>query len=168
MRPEPLHRFAGTPAQLSDVLFVLLLLAAGLLASSVHAQTPTETETSSAGDSLAFEIDNIRSREGKILIQVCDDPESFDGNGTAHASLILPAQSDRLSVRIEGYPPGEYAIRVMHDLDGDGELKTNMVGMPKEPWGMSNNAKGRFGPPKWNDAKFSVPSERKQTITLNK
>jgi uncharacterized protein (DUF2141 family) len=31
--------------------------------------------------------------------------------------------------------------------------------MPKEGVGTSNNAKGRMGPPKYRDAKFTIPAE---------
>jgi uncharacterized protein (DUF2141 family) len=44
----------------------------------------------------------------------------------------------------------------MHNIDGDGKLNKNMFGMPTEPYGFSNNARGSFGPAKWSNAKFSV------------
>jgi uncharacterized protein (DUF2141 family) len=30
------------------------------------------------------------------------------------------------------------------------------MGIPKEPFGASNDARGRFGPPKFDDARFQV------------
>jgi uncharacterized protein (DUF2141 family) len=43
----------------------------------------------------------------------------------------------------------------MHDEDNDGELKTSMVGRPKEWWGVSSNVPAqRFGPPKYESATF--------------
>ena len=66
-----------------------------------------------------------------------------------------------------GFADTAYGVGVgVGDVDGDGELKTNMVGMPKEPWGISNNAAGRFGPPKWEDARFTLPATSPQAITL--
>jgi len=45
---------------------------------------------------------------------------------------------------------------VFLDKNGNGKLDTNAIGSPKEPWGVSNNAKARrFGPPLYNDAKFN-------------
>ena len=56
----------------------------------------------------------------------------------------------------------------MHDENGNGELDANFVGIPKEPWGFSNNAKGKFGPPKWEDVQFSIGEEAVvQAISLN-
>ncbi|MBT8469966.1 MAG: DUF2141 domain-containing protein, partial [Deltaproteobacteria bacterium] len=62
----------------------------------------------------------------------------------------------------KGLEPGKYAVSVMHDEDKDGELKTSMVGRPKEWWGVSNNVPPeRFGPPKYQAAVFSYTGDPK-------
>jgi uncharacterized protein (DUF2141 family) len=53
-------------------------------------------------------------------------------------------------------PEGEYAISCYHDEDDNGKMNMIMGMIPLEDYGTSNNAKGRFGPPKWEDAKFKV------------
>jgi len=55
----------------------------------------------------------------------------------------------------------------MHDLNGNGELDTNFVGLPQEPYGFSNNATANFGPPKWNDIRFQLDGNNQQIIDLN-
>ena len=55
-------------------------------------------------------------------------------------------------------PPGTYAVAVHHDEDGDGEMDTGLFGIPSEPHGFSNNARGRFGPPSWRAARVRVPA----------
>ena len=76
---------------------------------------------------------------------------------------------DRPLARVlEGLAPGEYAVKLYHDVNGDGEMNTNPFGMPIEPFAFSNDAKGRFGPAKWDAAKFTVGSEAvTHTITMN-
>ena len=61
---------------------------------------------------------------------------------------------------------GSYAVYVFHDEDGNNKLKTNFIGMPKEGMGVSNNAKGHFGPPSFDDAKFNF-NKTEQTITVS-
>ncbi|MGI9323581.1 MAG: DUF2141 domain-containing protein [Pseudomonadales bacterium] len=163
MNTRLLHRFSGLHALVSDALFLLLLASLGLLATHVHAQTDGLPDTTTANGVLDFSVGNVQSDSGTIRIEVSNSKSVFAGEGPAVASFILPAQLGTTTVTVNGFPPGEYAIRVMHDVDGDGELKTNMLGMPKEPWGMSNNASGSFGPPKWKDAKFTVPSATEST-----
>ena len=35
-------------------------------------------------------------------------------------------------------------------------MRKNFLGIPKDPLGFSNNAKMKFGPPKYEDAKFTI------------
>jgi len=57
-----------------------------------------------------------------------------------------------------------YSVSVYYDLDENGELNTGFLGIPSEPVGFSNNAKGSFGPPSFEDTKFK-PSKN-QTIEI--
>jgi len=47
---------------------------------------------------------------------------------------------------------------VFHDENGNGKNDRNFLGIPKEPYGFSNNARRKFGPPTWTEAKFAVSS----------
>ena len=51
-------------------------------------------------------------------------------------------------------PFGEYAIKLFHDENMDGELDSNFLGIPTEDHGFSNNASGTFGPADYDDAKL--------------
>lgn len=65
-------------------------------------------------------------------------------------------------VSFDGLSRGRYALSVYQDLDGDGRLKANFLGIPREPVAVSRDAKGKFGPPSFADAAFAVsrPMER--------
>ena len=49
-----------------------------------------------------------------------------------------------------------YAVSVFYDVNNNSELDTGFLGIPKEKVGFSNNAKGRFGPPKFKDVVFKL------------
>ena len=55
-----------------------------------------------------------------------------------------------------GVIPGKYAISVYHDVNGNQRLDSNMVGIPSEPYGFSRDARGKMGPPSFDDAAFEV------------
>ncbi len=55
--------------------------------------------------------------------------------------------------------PGRYAVATYHDKDADRDLDQKWNGMPKEPFGLSTNAKLKFGFPKFKDADFEIPAE---------
>ena len=59
---------------------------------------------------------------------------------------------------IPNLPYGEYAIKVYHDENSNHELDTRMFGIPAERYGFSNNARGSFGPPDYEEAAFKVSS----------
>ena len=54
----------------------------------------------------------------------------------------------------DNLPFGEYGVSAYHDENKNEELDANWIGIPKEGVGASNNAKGKMGPPKYEDAKF--------------
>jgi uncharacterized protein (DUF2141 family) len=52
--------------------------------------------------------------------------------------------------------PGEYAFSIFYDSNNNGKLDTNFIGIPKEPLALSNGARPKFGPPRYEDAVFQV------------
>jgi uncharacterized protein (DUF2141 family) len=58
---------------------------------------------------------------------------------------------------------GTYAVSVEHDEDGDGKLKTNFIGMPKEGVGISNN---RGGMPSYGKSLVRVNGNGAISITM--
>ena len=120
----------------------------------------------SAGE-VVVTIEDIRSAEGMLYGQVVRGEAGFAEEDAPVVSFAMePAMpSTRFSVALS---PGSYAIRIFHDVDGDGELGTTLLGIPSEPWGTSNNAVGSFGPPKWHAVKFEIGDEAEtQSINLN-
>ena len=59
------------------------------------------------------------------------------------------------TVTFYGLKPGRYAAQLFYDENGNGKVDRALFGIPKEGVGFSNDAKIRFGPPKWEDAAFS-------------
>lgn len=116
---------------------------------------------------LTVRIENIPEGGGALMIQIVDSEAAFRDQAPPIASLILPASGATLEFTTTALPAGSYALRVMHDRNGNQELDSNLVGMPTEPWGFSNDAAGNFGPPGWDDARFELEDGHVQTITLN-
>jgi uncharacterized protein (DUF2141 family) len=50
-----------------------------------------------------------------------------------------------------------YAVIIYHDLNGNGEIDMRRFGRPREPYGFSTNARGRFGPPSFDEVSFVLP-----------
>ncbi len=134
-----------------------------LLASAALAQ-----DSAPSGDgSLTVAFQGVGKREGVVLCAVFDSKAAYDANTGAVRSLALPAAQGDFSATFAGLPPGRYAVKSFHDRDADGKMKFNPLGMPLEPYGFSNNARGAFGPPSWKAASFAVkPGPNSQAIRL--
>lgn len=119
-----------------------------------------------AASDLTVTVEGIAKPQGAIMLGLFDEA-TYDGDGAVDGASLEVAGTS-VSVTFEGLEPGEYAVRLYHDVNDDGEMNTNPFGMPTEPYAFSNDAKGRFGPAKWEDAKFSVGSDATaHTITMN-
>ncbi len=119
----------------------------------------------SAAD-LTVSVEGIADAKGSIMLGLFDEA-TYNGDGAVNgANLVVEGTS--VTATFEGLEPGEYAIRLYHDVNADGEMNTNPFGMPTEPYAFSNDAKGRFGPAKWDAAKFVVEADgTTHTITMN-
>lgn len=109
---------------------------------------------------ITVDVSEFRSSAGMAQLTLYDKEDEFlsEDSKTARVKRV-EIESEKATCTFEGVAPGAYAIALMHDEDGDGEMKKNLIGIPKEGIGMSNNAKPKFGPPKWKDAVFTVDAE---------
>ncbi len=121
-----------------------------------------------SADTLNIVVSNIGSSDGTIMLQILAAESEFKGDTPAIAAQTQRARAGTMTFTAANLPAGEYAVRVMHDKNDNGELDSNFVGVPTEPWAFSNNASGKFGPPKWRDAKFTLQGTTTQEVTLNK
>lgn len=116
------------------------------------------------GHSIEVNILRIDNEKGQMLIGLYDSEDSWlQKPAKGIFGSIIDGKSRATFVNV---PDGTYAISVFHDEDNDGELDT-LLGIPTEDTGTSNDAPARFGPPKWEDAKFKVKGGAiKQIINL--
>ncbi len=151
--------------KLTLTLATLLLLACSDAAAEAgaDANAGAEANAEAAGSvaaspgTLALRMTGFRSGAGQALIAVFRGDDGFPGEpNKAWKQVVAKISGGRASVDLRDVPPGEYAVSVLHDENGNNQLDTNWIGMPKEGVGMSNNAKGRMGPPKYRDARFEL------------
>jgi uncharacterized protein (DUF2141 family) len=102
---------------------------------------------------LTVELTNMKSDEGRLVYAMWSGPEGWLESNTVREGTS-PVSAGRSTLAFDDLPYGEYAISVYHDRNDNGKLDTGLFRMPKEPLGTSNDAKIRFGPPKYEDAVF--------------
>jgi uncharacterized protein (DUF2141 family) len=140
--------------------FALILTALAVFTSAFAGDEPN----------LRIIVSNVKTDQGSIIVWVYDKPEDWLSDRFRTQKVVAVAGH-----RVDGsvtldlkLPAGEYALSVFQDVDDNGKLARNFIGLPKEPAGLSNNATPGFGPPKYKDAKFRIAdSVVEQKITLN-
>src|SRR5512143_833098 len=128
---------------------------------------------------LRITVEGIRSPHGTILIGLYDSLESFtraielsDKDGFLNdpnrfAAVALRANAAKKSaVVFTNLDPGQYAIILFHDENGNGKLYTNALGVPTEPYGFSNNVRGFLSPPTFEKAVMQINSDKAVRIVL--
>lgn len=76
------------------------------------------------------------------------------------ASCVARVHGDDARCSLGEHPAGTYAIAVLHDEDGDGDMDRDFIGIPQEGYGFSSGARPGFGPPSFDDAAFDHGTER--------
>ncbi|HET6783817.1 MAG TPA: DUF2141 domain-containing protein [Pseudoxanthomonas sp.] len=108
----------------------------------------------SAGD-LTVKLHGIRAQTGLVKVAVVDSQEAWDGKAAPVQADGAPAQAEEASFTFKDLKPGSYAVMITHDENGNGKMDTNVVGMPLEGYGFSNNPQV-MRKPTWDEARFEV------------
>ena len=114
---------------------------------------------------LTVNVTNFKSNQGKVMIGIYNGQENFIKKSVFRKSSTI--QDNSAKVVFKNLPSGEYAISLYHDENENNKLDTGWFGIPNEGYGCSNNAKGMMGPPKYEDAKFQLTSNKEMTIKIN-
>lgn len=114
------------------------------------------------GNSVTVTVSNLESNDGKVFISLYNSKDSFLSKGFKAAYSKI--ENNSCKVVFKNVPNGTYAVSLFHDENDNSKMDTGMFGIPKEDYGCSNDARGFMGPPKWDDAKFTINNE---SITQN-
>jgi uncharacterized protein (DUF2141 family) len=104
---------------------------------------------------------------GSVMVSLFDSEIAYAGGTPVRRAQVDVADGAPTTV-FEDLPPGTYALKAFHDVNGDGRMNSNPFGIPIEPVAFSNNAPVSMGAPKWDRAHFTVRGPTAQSITFNK
>lgn len=111
-------------------------------------------------------ITNIKTLKGNIEIGIYNDPESFPKKGKHYKTITKKVIGNEMSFFIKDLPKGKYAIALYHDKNSDKVCNLNFLGIPKEPYGFSQNFKPVFSKPSFSDCKINVSKNVSVKIKL--
>ncbi len=125
-----------------------VVLAIANLPSAALAQSPCP--------GIHVKILDIRNSTGTVACALFESAEGFPIEFLRSATNIMVIKVRKTQARcdFEDIPPGTYALGVIHDENMNGRLDTNVLGVPKEGYGFSNDAQGWLGAPSFEAASF--------------
>lgn len=115
------------------------------------------TSAATAAD-LRVKVIGITAQTGTISMALMDSDAAWTGKGKPVTGRRAKADSESVEVVFSDLAPGKYAIRLMHDENDNGKLDTNLVGMPTEGYGFSNNPRVMRAAT-FDEALFEVPAD---------
>ena len=135
----------------------LMLAVTCLLALSIHSTGVAETF-----GTLIVDIQGFPDSEGYTMVAVYGSEQAYkEGTPMAARAKVKIADGKARAVFTD-LKYGTYAVAMFQDRNANEKLDKNAIGIPKEPYGHSNNARGIFGPPAFDKVKFELDSPETQ------
>ena len=150
------------------ILKTLFLFIFFLLSSCIG---PGRTVPAVEGEySVTVRVNNIDPKQGVLRMAIYNDKNMWLREPGSVRGRLHMALNKQEEVHFFGLPPGEYAIAMYHDANGDNKLNMLLGVIPLERYGFSNSAKGFLGVglPSFNQAKFIIPEDKVVDINLGK
>jgi uncharacterized protein (DUF2141 family) len=143
--------------------FILMLTFLVLLIANI---SPAASESTG---NLIVNISGFPSSDGFAMVALNNSKESYkSGENEAIAKIRTRVVDQKVRVIFTNLPYGSYGVSLYHDENANGKMDKNAMGIPKEAYGFSNNAKGFFGKPSYKDVVFQLNSAEEQiTIKLD-
>ena len=123
-----------------------------------------------AGATLRVEVVNLRNDLGDVGCAVFNSAEGFPDSGgkatKAIKALHAPIVDKKAICEFKNLPSGVYAVSVYHDENKNGQVDKNMLGIPKEGYGTSNDVHPAMSVPTFKAASFTLDGDKLTTFTV--
>jgi uncharacterized protein (DUF2141 family) len=123
-----------------------------IISACMYGQSSVHADHNMTGTLLVL-VKGFKNTEGSLRVALFNSADQFMGD-VVYEGTVVKISTGEMLVKFENLPFGDYAIAVIHDVDNDGQLDKNVLGIPTEGYGFSNHAMGKYGPPQWLQASF--------------
>lgn len=123
------------------------------------------TTLSFAGE-LKIIVKNINPNQGMMRLALWDGANGFPKDYRTSIDQVSVSVTNEVEYTFTNLSKDSYAMAIFQDLNSDEDLNTNAIGIPKEPFGFTNNPRLLFGPPTFKKCKVQVPATGTVTKTI--
>ena len=137
------------------IMWAMSTLRVSLLSLLLLSVLPSQPQ---APSTLTVRIAGARSTRGKMLVALFQDARAFpdDAKALRRQTVEIDPKTLKAQAVFADLPPGIYAVALFHDENQNKRLDKNMLGMPKEGYGFSNNPRKKLGPPGFQEVSFAL------------
>lgn len=121
--------------------------------------------TNATKHTLSVHLKGFNDNKGNIVLSVYDSPEHF--RKQALQVLRVPTATAQHQPITLSLPASTYAISVYQDANANGKIDRNLIGIPTELGGFSNNPRIVMGPPSFKRCAFRLEGNLHTTILLH-
>lgn len=110
------------------------------------------------------EVRNVRPAQGTLMVVAYTSEAEF--NKKPATAMQLKTTDETLSFSM-CLPAGStnVALMMFQDINDNGKMDSNVLGIPSEPWGSSGKP-SNFGPPSWAAASVALPADGKPIVVM--
>ena len=101
-------------------------------------------------------VTNLKAIKGQVQLGLYNTASDFPKIGKEFRKILVPVDALSVAYTIKDLPIGNYALAIYHDENADGLCNLNFLGIPKEPYGFSNNVRPVFKAPSFRDTQFKA------------
>lgn len=96
---------------------------------------------------------------GEIRFRLHSDAKGYAKGENPFARMGMSPLNGKVSITLHDVPKGDYAVVAFQDVDGNQQLTRNLLGIPVEPYGFSNDASATLSQPSFAQAAFTVDDQ---------
>lgn len=112
-------------------------------------------------------LEGLRSSKGTVRLCLWRDGYGFpDCKKNLDVVTEVMSAAPTVEFDIGELPSGSYGLSAIHDENDNRKLDRSIIGLPTEGVAFSNDAKIRFGPPKFERVRFDVDGAATQTMRM--
>jgi uncharacterized protein (DUF2141 family) len=140
--------------------------------SKMQRAIPAIIATVLAGDAFAATlrvevfVPGTISNTGRIGCALYSSEDGFPMDATKARAQLWQPSAAKVTGEFEELPAGNYAASLSHDLNNSQVVDTNWLGMPKEAWCFSRNARPSLRAPRFEEASVPVPADGKVVLSV--
>ena len=103
---------------------------------------------------LTIEVTITKYNKGTIMMALYNSSDTY--MKTSYKASKQEVVDNKAILTFQNIEKGTYAFSMFHDVNDNQKMDKNFMGIPKEPYGFSNDKKGKFGPPDFEKVQFDV------------